>query len=338
MRLKILFLSHKFHPDLGGIEVNSEILAMAFHRAGHEVRVLTWTKEKGFKNFPYNVIRHPNAIDLLREHRWANVVFENNPCLRLSWPRLFFKSRSVIALCTWLGEKERNKWQDRLKLFCLHRASAVIAVSEAVKNKCWPGAIVIGNPYNAEVFTVQENIERNKTFVFLGRLVSDKGVSKAIEAFLLLSKKVNSPLSLTIVGDGPERQNLESLVKNYELERNVSFTGALSGDMLVRKLNEHRFMLVPSEWEEPFGNVALEGMACGCLPIVSDGGGLPDAVGDAGVTFRRGDVNDLVKRIQILLSNPDKEKQLRNNAKFHLAVHNPSEISKRYLAIIQTPQ
>lgn len=34
--MKILFLSHKFYPDIGGIEVNSEILATAFHKAGHE--------------------------------------------------------------------------------------------------------------------------------------------------------------------------------------------------------------------------------------------------------------------------------------------------------------
>ena len=58
------------------------------------------------------------------------------------------------------------------------------------------------------------------------------------------------------------------------LERQVEFTGVLQGETLVRTLNAHRIMVVPSRTPEPFGVVALEGIACGCVVVGSEGGGL----------------------------------------------------------------
>ena len=48
---------------------------------------------------------------------------------------------------------------------------------------------------------------------------------------------------------------------------------------LVNQLNQSEILVVPSLWSEPFGIVALEGLACGCALLASDAGGLPDAVG-----------------------------------------------------------
>ena len=73
--LKILILSHRFYPDVGGIETNSEILALAFHEFGADVRVVTWTKNNDDKEFPYPVIRNPGLKALFAEHRRADVVF-----------------------------------------------------------------------------------------------------------------------------------------------------------------------------------------------------------------------------------------------------------------------
>jgi len=81
--MRILFITHKFYPDIGGIEVNSEVLALGFHKAGHEVRMITWTASSGDRSFPFTVIRQPKTAVLLNEHRNADIVFENNPTLRL---------------------------------------------------------------------------------------------------------------------------------------------------------------------------------------------------------------------------------------------------------------
>lgn len=337
--MKILFLSHKFYPDVGGIEVNSEILAKAFHDAGHHVRLLTWSAENGSEKFPYQVKRNPGFVSLVREHLWADIVYENNPCLRLAWPSLLLRTPGVVALCTWVSSTDgRIRWQDKLKMQWLKRARSVIAVSDAVRRKCWPSATVISNPYRADIFKASAAHRREGSFVFLGRLVSDKGADQAIRAMHCLLNAVEtekgseeSPYLLTVVGDGPERSVLERLADDLGIKRNVRFLGILRGESLVSCLNNHKYMLVPSLWEEPFGNVALEGMACGCIPIVSDGGGLPEAVGDAGMVFRRGDVGALADCMIRLLRDPSLELALCQAATPHLAAHVPGVIAGKYL-------
>ena len=331
MRLKILFFSHKFYPDVGGIESNSEILADCFSKAGHEVCLVTWSEDTTCKFFSYKIIRNPGKKQLFKVHKWADVIFENNPCLRLSWSNLLFNKPSVIALNTWLTRVDGKMGiQDKLKLIFLKRASNVIAVSDALRERCWPAAIVIANPYKEGIFKIIPTINRINHFVFLGRLVSDKGANLAVEAMVYFQNS-----RLTIIGDGPELANLKKLVEKLELKKQIDFTGSLSGVDLVQCLNKHQYILVPSVWEEPFGNVVLEGMACGCLPIVSKSGGLSDAIGKAGVTFKKGSVKNLVEVINEIITDPAYELQLRSCASDHLLAHRSQTIANRYLKIIE---
>lgn len=346
--MKILFLSHNFPPFIGGIETNSDILSRAFFKAGHEIRILTWTKESSKNIFPFPIVRNPSKYRLLKEHKWADLVFENNPCLRLSWPNLFFNHLSVIALNTWVsringkvGLHGKIGIQDRIKFLWFKRADKVIAVSNAVRQQSFPSAIVIGNPYQADIFKIIPDIPKNNAFVFLGRLVPNKGADQAIKAIhqliLLDQNERFLPFkpTLTIIGDGPEKAKLEQMAADFKIQDYIYFTGPLRGNDIAVCLNKHRYLLVPSLWEEPFGNVALEGMACGCLPIVSDGGGLPDAIGKAGISFKRGDTQALVLCIRKIIDNPTLEQQLRDAAEEHLVKHRPEIVSQRYLEVVE---
>lgn len=340
--MKILFLSNNFYPFIGGIEVNSEILARAFAKQGHEVRVLTWSLDPGKKLFSFQVIRNPGFSTLMKLHKWADMVFENNPCLRLAWPALLFGRPSVVTLNTWLATDNGTiKLHEKLKLFWLMRAKKVIAVSHALRRGIWPSAIVIVNPYRKNIFKIIP-VKKTEDFVFLGRLVSDKGADLAIKALYRLKKIVAIQYdlgikpNLTIIGEGEERENLENLVKKLSLENNVDFKGSLTGKELAVCLNKHRFMIIPSIWEEPFGMVALEGMACGCLPIAADGGGLPEAVGRSGILFRKGDIEDLLNRTLELLCNSEMEQKYRNQMKSHLAYHQSHLVARRYLDVIES--
>lgn len=344
MSLKILFLSHRFYPDIGGIEVNSEILASAFHNAGHSVHLLTWSRDSTGKQFPFVVKRDPSVMELLREHRWADVVYENNLCLRLAWPSILLFKRSVISIHTLVSRANgRRQWQDRLKLKWLKRAKSVIAVSDFIRRRTWPAATVIGNPYRADIFSVDKDSQRKKVFVFLGRLVSDKGADLAIKAIHYLINEDQVPeisldrdaCALTIVGDGPFRKTLEDLARKLNVSDRILFAGTLTGSALVDCLNDHKYILVPSLCEEAFGNVALEGMACGCIPIVSDAGGLPGAVGSAGLVFSKGDVNSLACQITSLLNDCALDERLRNAAFDHLRGHRPELVARKYLEMIE---
>lgn len=337
--LRILILTHRFYPEVGGIETNSLILATAFTEMGAEVHVLTWTRYKGETQFPFKVIRDPSFDRILKEHIWADVVFENNPCLRLSWPNVFIRKPLVIAVNTWVNRAKGTKGiRDRLKNLWFGRADAVIAVSDAIRRKEWPKAIVIENPYNDKLFKVPPDAHKTKSFIFLGRLVSDKGADQAIKALSILAEKKRvdiTRLQLTITGNGPELENLLQLREERELYGAVHFTGVLKGQELADCLSEHRYILVPSVWEEPYGNVVLEGMACGCIPIASNGGGMPEAVGKAGFVFERNNVQHLAEIMESALEAGEDINMLRTNAVAHLQEHTAGLVSKRYFDILQ---
>ncbi|MCH4822763.1 glycosyltransferase family 4 protein [Gramella lutea] len=340
MLLKILLISHNFSPFVGGIESISKVFAQHFTNKGHKVHLLTWTRDSrnDTENYPYKVVRDPGIKTLFKEHNWADFVFENNPSIRLSWPAIFYRKPSIISLQTWVAQiNGKMEIQDKLKLKWLKRADKVVACSTAIRKKCFSEAMVIPNPYQENNFQVKPSIIRNKEFVFLGRMVSDKGARLAIEAFHKVVQNLlgTSGLRLTMIGEGPEKTKLENLALELKLENSVKFKGCLQGEALVDELNQHRFILVPSLWEEPFGIVALEGMACGCVPVVSDGGGLPDAIGKGGLTFRRGDVAELASCMLRILQDEQLEKELRARAAEHLSRHKTSVIAQRYLQLIE---
>ncbi|MEX6689945.1 glycosyltransferase family 4 protein [Danxiaibacter flavus] len=340
MPLKILFLSHRFYPDIGGIETIAEILAQSFVCKGNDVKLATWSIDPSEKKFGFPVYRNPNLPQLIRLHKWADVVFENNVCLRLSWPAFLLKKISVVSLQTWVSRLDGSiKLPDKLKFLWLKRAGKVIACSNAVKERCWPDAIAIGNPYRESIFRELPDIKRDKDFVFLGRLVSDKGADLAIKAIskLVVSDQYSQDnnIKLSIVGDGPERKHLEQLSTDLGLQNHVCFTGSLTGDTLVHFLNRHKYIIIPSLWEEPFGVVALEGMACGCLPVFSDGGGLKDAVGGAGISFERGNVDSLADALKEVITNTNLKTELTVAAERHLKKHSSIAVSGKYLEIFE---
>ena len=334
--MNILFFSYAFYPHIGGIEVNSEILANQFVIQGSSVKLVTLTKEPGNKSFNFDVIREPSLKQLFQLYKWTDVVYENNPTLSLSWPNIIFRKPRVVAVRTWIRRTSGKKTiTDFIKRFWVNKANKTIAISNAIKNESCNEAVVIGNPYRSNIFKVISDTSLiTKDFIFIGRLVSDKGVDMCIQLMDYL-KQNKQNFRLSIVGDGPEKNPLKKMVSDLELDASVKFLGFLEGEKLVQTIQKHQFFLVPSRWEEPFGNVALEGMACGCIPIVSDGGGLPDAVGNAGVIFERNNLKDLVNKTVALLGNEPKQIELKNKAKQHLANHTEERIGKRYYAVIK---
>lgn len=327
-RVKILLGSHHFFPSTGGIETVSELLAREFVAAGHEVRVITGTP--GDPHLLYPVIRDP-AFELLHHVRWCDVFLQNNISLRTLWPLLFVRRPLFIIHQTWIsGPNDALAWQHRLKRWALRLATS-FSISRAVADRLPVGSQVVGNPYDDRIFKLLPAAPRTRELIFLGRLVSDKGVSLLLDALKLVATKPR----LTIVGDGPERGSLERRVANLQLEAQVTFAGSQHGESLAALLRQHQLLVVPSLWQEPFGIVALEGVACGCVVVGSAGGGLAEAIGPCGITFPNGDTAALARAISSLLSDPAECERLRQNAAAHLARFTPRGIAAVYLNAMQ---
>jgi glycogen synthase len=327
--VKILLGSHHFFPSTGGIETVTNLLAREFVKAGHEVRVVTQTEGDG--DFPFPVIRRPGALELLRQVRWCDVFLQNNISLRTLWPLLFVRRPLFITHQTWITNPDGSTgWQHRLKRFVLRFATS-FAISGAIAERLPGPSIRVGNPYDDQVFKEVPTEERHRELIFVGRLVSDKGVGVLLDALKLLGTN----RQLTIAGDGPERAALEKQVADLQLQSQVEFAGQQHGEQLAKLLQQHQVLVVPSLWQEPFGIVALEGIACGCVVIGSAGGGLAEAIGPCGLTFPNGDPVALAKAIRAILADNDDRVRLCQPAPSHLARFTPRHVAGVYLEAME---
>lgn len=323
--MKILLGSHHFFPSTGGIETVSNLLAREFARLGHEVRVVTQTAGAG--DFPFAVVRRPGAFELFRHVRWCDVFLQNNISLRTLWPLLFIRRPLFIAHQTWITNPDGSMgWQHRLKRFIL-RAATSFAISDAIAETLPVPSIRAGNPYDDEIFRDFPAGKRDRELIFVGRLVSDKGANLVLDSLKMLQTKPR----LTIAGEGPESTALEKQSADLQLQSQVEFVGQKRGEELAKLLRQHEILVVPSLWKEPFGIVALEGIACGCVVVGSAGGGLAEAIGPCGVTFPNGDAAALAKAIAQLLSDSGERARLRRQGPAHLARFTPRQVAGIYL-------
>lgn len=333
--MKILFISHAFYPSIGGIEVNSEILARNFVNRGHDVILVTQTPSKGEVSFPFLVVRRPGFFERLRLIMWADSIFHNNPSLPYALIGMLRYRKTYVAVRTWIaGEDGNPSIRSKLKRLFLRGVNGRIYVSKAIAKDCGCAGNVIGNPYRVAVFRNEIPYDdRPREFLFAGRLVKDKGVDIFIRALAQASAVIRIS-GVTIVGEGEDRSELEALARSLCPNIKIDFAGNKGASEIASIYNQHKILVIPSRWAEPFGNVALEGLACGCIVIVSDGGGLPDAVGECGLVFRREDVEDLANQMIAAHGNADLRNSLFDKYPTHLAGHVEYTVAERYLEVI----
>ncbi|HKI02151.1 MAG TPA: glycosyltransferase family 4 protein [Thermoanaerobaculia bacterium] len=332
--MKILVYCPVFYPSLGGLEVNVAQLAAGFHDAGHEVVVVARTETPDREPFDFRVVRRPSRRELLRLVRWCNVFFQANVGLRGLWPLLLVRRPWVVSHQGWYSRPDGSRApQDRIKRFLL-RWSRSISASQAVADDLATPSVVVPNAYRDDLFRLLPEVPRTKDLMFLGRLVSDKGVDILLEALGLLAARGLRP-GLTVVGDGPERPALEAQARQLGIADQVRFLGSRQGEEIVRLLNAHRVLVVPSLYNEPFGIAALEGIACGCLVIGSRGGGLKEAIGDCGLLFRNGDPGELAGLLEVVLADPDRFAPPAEKVAGHLARHGSRAMVQAYIRVIE---
>ncbi len=335
--MRITWYSTAFHPMIGGLEAVVEMLSHQFAAAGHEVTIITNALNPQPDDFPFRVLRRPSLPCQIRVIQNSDVFVHANVSLWGLIPWILAGPSRPAWVAThhgWYCHHNRSRgWQDRLKIWMAKKWALNISVSHAVDRQLQLNGHVIPNPFNNQLFRRLPSVNRDKEFVFLGRLVSDKGADILLDALALLKQQGLTP-SLTIIGSGPELETLARQTRTLGLLEQVTFDGKRVGEDLVHRLNEHRILVVPSRWSEPFGLVALEGIACGCAVLGSEAGGLPEAIGRCGMTFPNGDTAALASSLASALTHPSLSWADPSVSAAHLAVHHQSAVIQRYLNII----
>jgi glycogen(starch) synthase len=330
--VKIFFFSTVFAPSVGGVETVVELLCREFVRLGHDVRLATLTPGPAPGDWPFEVVRRPSLPHFHSLLRWADVHVQANVSLKWCWPRLL-RPRRFLYQHNNVYQRDDGSLSllDRAKRFVARRTPG-IAVSRYVAAKLHCANVVL-NPFDSTTFRPEIPWStRPRDLVFVGRLVSQKGCDVLLRALALLQPEGLTP-QVTIIGDGPDRATLTDFARTTSLAGHVHFAGTLRRGDLANALNQHRFGIVPSRYEEPFGVVALELLACGCVPIVSERGGLVDPIGPHGFTVPNGDAAALARCLREVLNRPEAAAARLAGVQEHLAQFHIRTVAERYLDV-----
>ena len=296
--MKIMILVKRFPPKrIGGTELAT--LSIANHLSGkdHQVHVVTTydegTREADSKHkFSVHRIHFPGirflgvfifSLNVLR------LAYDLKPDLihaqgvGMGFTALVIKKLLKIKYVIW-GRGTDVFAEGKLKRIIskmeLRGACAVISLTNKMQKKI-KETYAVKNSY-----TIPNGIELDKfdfknrkisrehldipegipLITFVGNLRRVKGVEYLIKAFQILLNS-GRDCKLLIIGDGPERKDLISLVDTLGIQKNVIFTGSIPRENIMDYLRISDIFVLPS-LSEGFPNVILEAMAAG-LPIVT---------------------------------------------------------------------
>lgn len=191
-------------------------------------------------------------------------------------------------------------------------SARTITVSNSTKKKLLANGVpenaikIIPNGVNIEEHDrIKASKSKKPRIIYLGRLFWSKNVDDLTVAF----SKLNLDTELFIVGEGPERKNLENLVKKLGVEEKVVFTGFVDNKRMIELLKSSWVLVLPSS-TEGFGIAVIEAWASRTAVITSDIPALRELVedGKTGLLFKPRDVDGLRSRLERVL----RDKSLRS--------------------------
>ncbi|WP_055475926.1 glycosyltransferase family 4 protein [Gordonia sp. HS-NH1] len=170
--------------------------------------------------------------------------------------------------------------------------------------------------------------------LFAGRLEYEKGVQDLLAALPRI-RRSHPRTTLTVAGDGTQRDWLMEQARRHRVGKAVTFVGPVDHGELVTLMHRCDAIVLPSRYE-PFGIVALEAAATGAPLIVSTAGGLGEAVRepDTGLTFEPADVAGLAAAVRATLSDPGAAAQRALRARARLtAEFSWAEVAERTASV-----
>ncbi|HQL80869.1 MAG TPA: glycosyltransferase family 4 protein, partial [Spirochaetota bacterium] len=167
---------------------------------------------------------------------------------------------------------------------------------------------VVYNGIDRNVFRPLPGIKKKKgKIIFVGNIEDGK---KGFAYLLKAMPRIAKSATVTAVdGGAPHRKVTDRLMSTLGLGGRVDFTGKTSTEELVRHYSEAELAIVPSVYEG-FGLPAAEAMSCSVPVISSDGGALPEVVGDAGVVVPARDHEAIADAVNGLLADPKRMREL----------------------------
>jgi len=205
---------------------------------------------------------------------------------------------------------------------------------------------IIFNGVNTQLFCPKEEIREAKTIFFVGRFDQEKGVLQLVRAYGQILDR-HPDASLVIgggTGFGVHRETdyvrkVRELAQSLVRDRNarIHFPGYIDHDKdLPSWFQRATAFVTPSLFQEPFGMVNVEAMACGTPVVGSNRGGIPEVLGETGILLNPEDIDEFAATLASLLDRKDYQTSvgraglLRCNELFDWNI-----IANRWLSLLQ---
>ena len=336
--LKIAILSEVYAPSRGGVETVTALLAEEFSHLGHIVTILTSTQsETSMDNgecSAFKVVRKPKCSEKFRVLLSSDLVIAQAGFpIRMGYPLALI--RKPILIVRQISKPERERYFRKLARDYFESRGKVCFISRFMaEQEPEKSPDLIANPFDDDVFNETDCPEIRRDIIFVtGHFGEAKGYRVFLQALGYL-KAWNVQFTSTVIG-GRDLPSARLLAQNMDLAQEISFIGPLSNVEVSEELKSHRLLVVPSLWEEPFGIIAVEGIACGCEVFVSNRGGLPEAVGGCGRTFDVENPEVLAGMIRgFLEAGPEGHlEQRKAEREMHLRRFRKREVARSYLRL-----
>jgi len=330
------------YPTFGGSGVVATELGIALAKKGHKVHFITYSQPTRLLFFNENLFYHEVDIrtyplfvyppyELALASTMVNVIqYEQLDLLHVHYAiphaSAAYMAKQIlkteghdIPVITTLHGTDitlvgKDASYEPVVTFSINASDGVTAVSKDLKEdtykhfKVTQDIEVIPNFIDLQRFKKQKKDhfktaicpENEKLIVHTSNFRKVKRVEDVVKIFHNIRKKIKAKLLL--VGDGPERNHIESLCRELDTGDDVRFLGKL--EAVEEVLSVADLFLMPSE-KESFGLAALEAMACEVPVVSSNTGGLPELMVDGKTGFMSdvGDVEEMSKKALYILDD-----------------------------------
>ena len=287
----------------------------------HEVSIYKYPL---FEYVPYETILASKIVDIVKQNK-LDVLHVHyaipHASAALMAKNILMEQGIDIPIVTTLHGTDitlvgKDPTYEPVVSYSINHSDAVTAVSESLKRDTYANfhiekpIFVIPNFIDFSRFVKQKKEHFKKAIAPQGEKIlvhtsnfrKVKRVEDVIKIFAIVSKKV--ACKLLLIGDGPERTNIELLSREMGVDDRVTFLG--KQEQIEEILSVCDLFILTSETES-FGLAALEAMACEVPVISTNTGGIPEVniEGVTGYLSNIGDVEDMAKNALKLLSNEE---------------------------------
>jgi len=270
---------------------------------------------------PYNFATF-HAMTLAQKHEIKTVVFTWQNLKRRYPPPFSWMERYVInhADALLVGNREAEKvWREKGYTGLMRQIPqfgvdpTIFYRHQQVRRTSKPSVILQRS--------ARRPSQPSLTIGYVGRLVREKGVDILLQA----AAQLVGPWDVKILGSGSDRSRLERMAQRLGISARVKFDEWLPSTLLPNYLSSLDVLVLPSisrpNWKEQFGRVLIEAMACEVVTVGARSGAIPEVIGDVGLIFKEGNIEELRQQLQTLLDDVTLRESLRHAGKQRILEH-----------------